>query len=202
MTIIERIAFVLRAESVAIASVPITPEAADAVVMLANCVGKIVTMGMGKAGLMAQKMAATLCSTGTSAVFLHPGEAMHGDLGVLCRDDVLVVFSTSGKTDEVLEALDAARVLGVRTVIGITSHPDGPIRERCDVVLEMGVIEEPCPVGLTPSASCAAMLAIGDALSLAVMEVKGMGSDYAMRKGFGDRHRAGYLGAVAIRGAA
>lgn len=192
MTPMQRIDAVLIAESDAIASVRITTSYEIAVHILAQCTGKVVTMGMGKAGLVARKLAATLCSTGTPALFLHPGDAAHGDLGVLTSADVLVAYSTSGKTVEVLEALASARRLGVAAIVGITSHPDTPFRQRCDVVLEMGVIDEPCPLGLTPSASTAVMLAIGDALAIAVMEVKGITvSD------FGVRHRSGYLGQCA-----
>jgi arabinose-5-phosphate isomerase len=189
---IQRIRAVLKAEADAIGSVDVTNAYGHAVPILASCTGKVVTMGMGKAGIVARKVAATLCSTGTPAVFLHPGEAAHGDLGVLTPADVILAYSTSGKTVEVLEALTAARRLGVASIIGITSHPESTFRAHCDLVLEMGVIDEPCPLGLTPSASTAVMLAIGDALALAVMEVKGITVD-----GFGVRHRSGYLGQVA-----
>lgn len=185
---------VMAAEARAILMVGITDEYETAVTWIAGCAGKVVTTGMGKAGLMAQKFAATLCSTGTPAVFMHPGEASHGDLGVLKSDDVIVAFSTSGQTAEVLEALDAARILcgpSQSRVIGITSHPDSPLRSRCDVILDMGVITEPCPIGLTPSASTAVMLAIGDALALSVMTLKNIS-----RADFGERHRGGYLGKV------
>lgn len=192
MTPLDRMAAVLQSESDAIASVRVTADYERAVQILAASAGKVVTMGMGKAGIVARKVAATLCSTGTPALFLHPGEAAHGDLGVLTSADVIVAYSTSGKTVEVLEALAAARRLGVTAIVGITSHPNTPFRDRCDLVLEMGVIEEPCPLGLTPSASTAVMLAIGDALALAVMEVNGVTVE-----GFGVRHRAGYLGQLA-----
>lgn len=190
MTIRERLDTVLRAEAAAIAAIPVTPALEEAVRILIECRGKVVTMGMGKAGLIARKCAATLSSTGTPATFLHPGEAAHGDLGVLTPEDVIIAFSTSGKTAEVLEALEAAQRLGVFAVIGITSHPDSRFRAFCSVVVEMGRIEEPCPLGLTPSASSAVMLAIGDALALAVMEATGF-----TRQEFGRRHRGGYLGA-------
>jgi len=188
--VLERIAHVILSESQAIASVQLTPVYERAVDALAACEGKVVTMGMGKAGLIAQKMAATLCATGTPAVFLHPGEAAHGDLGVLTSRDVLIAYSTSGKTAEVLEAIASARRLGVATIIGITSHPDAPLRELVDLVLDMGVVEEPCPLGLTPSASSAVMLAISDAIAVAVAEVIGFS-----RAEFAVRHRGGYLGA-------
>jgi arabinose-5-phosphate isomerase len=190
MTVLEQIAHVLRAESAAIASVPVTEAFGQAVHEIANCDGKVVTMGMGKAGLIAQKMAATLCATGTPAVFLHPGEAAHGDLGVLTNRDLLLAYSTSGKTAEVLEAIASARHIGVETIIGITSHPDAPLRALVDLVLDMGVVEEPCPLGLTPSASSAVMSAISDAIALTAASVLGF-----TREDFAVRHRGGYLGA-------
>jgi len=190
MTPRERIANVLQAEAAAIAAVQVGEDFERAAHYISVAGGKVVALGMGKAGMIARKFAATLCSTGTPAVFLHPGEAAHGDLGVLTPADILVAFSTSGKTAEVLEALEAARRLCPLPVIGITSHPDAPLRAFCSLVLEMGVIQEPCPLGLTPSASSAVMLAIADALALAVLEIRCI-----TREDFGARHRAGYLGA-------
>lgn len=153
--------------------------------------GKIISTGMGKAGFAAGKFAATLRSVGIPAVFLHPGDAAHGDLGVVTPGDRLVVFSTSGQTREVLEVIQYSRPLGVTTVIGITSHPDGALRSHCDVVLDMGAIREPCPLGLTPSASTTVMLAMSDALALVLMEQRG-----CTREDFGHRHHGGYLGSV------
>ena len=116
-------------------------------------------------------------------------EAAHGDLGMLAPEDVMVAFSTSGKSREVLEMLELARHLGVAGVIGVTSHPDSELRELSDLVLNMGVIEEPCPIGMTPSASAAVMGAISDAIALALLEAKGI-----TREDFGLRHHGGYLG--------
>lgn len=192
MTPMDRMRMVLDAEAYAIASVQVTPVYERAVRAIAACPGKLVTTGMGKAGIVARKLAATFCSTGTPSLFLHPGEAAHGDLGVLVPQDIVLACSTSGQTAEVLEMLNAAKRLGVALVIGVTSHPETTFRQQCDLVLEMGVIDEPCPLGLTPSASTTVMLAIGDALALAVLEVKGV-----TRQDFGARHRAGYLGQVA-----
>lgn len=194
MTPTERIRAVLDAEAAAIAGVVVTNVYEDVVDIIADR-GRVITTGMGKAGLVARKFAATLRSTGTPSAFLHPGEAAHGDLGLLHGDEAIVVFSTSGQTDEVLEMLDSARRLYPSiAVIGITSHRDAPVRSRCVHVLDMGLIDEPCPLGLTPSASTAVMSAIGDALALAVLERKGI-----TRQDFGARHRAGYLGQVAMR---
>lgn len=157
-----------------------------------RCQGKVITTGIGKAGYIASKFAATLCSTATPAVFVHPAEAAHGDLGLVDEHDVLIAFSTSGKSREVLEILELARHLGVATLIGVTSHPDSELRERSDLVLDMGVIEEPCPLGLTPSASMAVMLAITDAIALSLMEQKGV-----TKEDYGLRHHGGYLGRAA-----
>jgi arabinose-5-phosphate isomerase len=183
---------VLHAESNAIASVQVNVSFEAAAVALRHS-QLVMTTGMGKAGIVAQKCAATLSSTGTPCVFLHPGEASHGDLGSIVAADTVLAFSTSGKTAEVLETLTAAKRLKPSlVVVGITSHADAPMRPLCDLVLDMGTIEEPCPLGLTPTASTAVMLAIADALAIAVMEMRG-----TTREDFGVRHRSGYLGAQA-----
>jgi arabinose-5-phosphate isomerase len=189
LNIQKRISEILKRESEAIASVGVTPEYEKAVLALRACQGKVLTTGMGKAGHVARKFAATLCSTGTPAAYVHPGEAAHGDLGLIAPRDCIVAFSTSGKTNEVIEMLELGRHLGLETIIGITSHPDSHLRDLADVILDMGVIEEPCPLGLTPSASIAVMLAIGDALALALMELKGV-----TKHDYGLRHHGGYLG--------
>lgn len=189
MNVRERMRAVLDAEAEAIRAVAVTDEFVRAVECLAACSGKVLTTGIGKAGHIARKLAATLCSTATPADFIHPAEAAHGDLGLVGRDDVVVALSTSGKSREVLELLEMARHIGVAKVIGVTSHPDSDLRGLSDLVLDMGMIEEPCPLGLTPSASMAVMLAIGDAIALALMEKKGV-----TREEWGLRHHGGYLG--------
>ncbi len=188
----QRIREVLRAEAAAIASVSVTDDFERAVIALRDCRGKVLATGMGKAGHVARKFASTLCSTGTPASWLHPGEAAHGDLGLVGPEDCIVAFSTSGKTREVLEMLRLGRQIGLRTVIGVTSHPDSELRTLSDIVLDMGRIEEPCPHGLTPTASIAAMLAIGDSIALTLMELKGFS-----KQDFGLRHHGGYLGHLA-----
>jgi arabinose-5-phosphate isomerase len=192
MNIQGRIADILAAEAAAIRAVRVTVEFEKAVLALRDSTGKVLTTGMGKAGHVARKFASTLCSTGTPASYVHPGEAAHGDLGLIAAEDCLVAFSTSGKTREVLEMLRLGRQIGLKTVIGVTSHPDSDLRRLSDVVVDMGVIAEPCPHGLTPSASTAVMLAIGDALALTLMELKGVS-----RSEFGLRHHGGYLGKAA-----
>ena len=194
MDIQKRIAEIIAEEAAAVGAIKVTQEFEAAVVALLECSGKVLTTGMGKAGHIARKFAATLCSTATPADFIHPGEAVHGDLGLVAEDDTIVAFSTSGKSNEVLEMLELSKHLGVKTIIGITSHPDSPLRELSDIVLDMGVIEEPCPLGLTPTASIAVMLAIGDALALTLMELKGI-----TREDYGLRHHGGYLGQKAAQ---
>lgn len=192
MNITSRAYEILAAEAEAIRNVELGKPFEDAVRLIETCSGKIIAAGMGKAGFVAQKFASILCSTGTPAAFMHPGEAAHGDLGLLGASDCLVVFSTSGKTREVLEMVQLSRHMGPQQVIGITSHSDSAIRELCDVVIDMGVIREPCSLGLTPTASVTVMASIGDALALVVMERKG----FTVRQ-YGLRHHGGYLGARA-----
>ena len=192
MEIKERMQAVLKAEAEAIAAIEINDRFVDAVKVMQDCKGKIITTGIGKAGYIAKKFAATLCSTATPADFIHPAEAAHGDLGLVSTNDVMIAFSTSGKSREVIEILELSRHLGVETIIGVTSHPESDLRDLSDFVLDMGVIEEPCPLGLTPSASMAVMLAITDALALSLLEQKGV-----TREDYGLRHHGGYLGRAA-----
>jgi len=152
----------------------------------------VLTTGIGKAGHIAKKFAATLCSTATPADFIHPAEAAHGDLGLVGRDDVMIAFSTSGKSVEVVEILELSRHLGVTHIIGVTSHPDSILREHCEVILDMGECAEACPLGLTPTTSMAVMLAISDAVAIALMEQKGV-----TKADWGKRHHGGYLGRMA-----
>ncbi len=189
MDIKSRISNILQREAEAILAVPVGDNYIRAVEAMRDCPGKVLTTGMGKAGHVARKFAATLCSTKTPAVYIHPGEAAHGDLGLIAQDDCIVAFSTSGKTREVVEMLELGRHLGLKTIIGITSHPDSELRTLSDILLDMGEIEEPCPLGLTPSSSIAVMLAISDALALTLMEMKGV-----TRHDYGLRHHGGYLG--------
>ena len=185
----ERMQAVITAEADAIRSIRVTDEFEKAVEVLRAANGKVVTTGIGKAGHIAEKFSATLCSTATPAIFLHAAEAAHGDLGIVEPEDVIIAFSTSGKSVEVLEVLELSRHLGVRHIIGVTSHPDSKLRDLSDLVLDMGEIEEACPIGLTPSSTMAVMLAISDAIALALLEAKGV-----TREDFGKRHHGGYLG--------
>ncbi len=180
---------VLEAEAAAIRAIPLDDHFLRAVQILKNCKGKVITTGMGKVGIIAMKVATTLSSTGTPACFLHPGDAAHGDLGLVSKHDVMITFSNSGKTREVLETIARAKKLNGMHLIAITAHRNSPIARQSDVVLCTGKIKEPCPLGLTPSASTTAMLALGDALALVLMEKKKFTkADYAKF------HHGGYLG--------
>ena len=189
MQIERRVRAILDSEAEAIKAVSIDASFGKAVELIETCAGKIITTGMGKAGFVAHKFAAILSSTATPAVFIHPAEAAHGDLGMLAPGDCIVAFSTSGKTREVLEFIQLSRRMDIGSVIGITSHTDSGLRELSDVTINMGVIKEPCPLGMTPTASMAVMAAIGDALALVLMEKKSV-----TREQYGMRHHGGYLG--------
>lgn len=166
---------------------------AEAVVRIANCPGKIICSGMGKAGLIAQKVAATFASTGVPAFFLHPAEAMHGDLGMASSGDVAVLFSNSGESEEVVRLLPHLRVREVFS-IALTARRDSSLGRQCALVLDMGVVEEACPLQLAPSSSTTALLALGDALALAALELRGFTTeDYARL------HPGGSLGRMMSR---
>jgi arabinose-5-phosphate isomerase len=184
---------VIEAEAAALLNIPLDDSFDQAVEYIFNCRGKIIITGMGKAGNIARKIAGTLCSTGTPASFLHPGDAAHGDLGLLSRGDVIIALSTSGKTREVIEMLELSHHFGIDTTIGITSHPDSTIRSLCSVVINMGDIKEPCPLGLTPTSSTTVMMAIGDALALVLLQKRKF-----TKEQFGLRHHGGYLGRKAF----
>lgn len=188
--VISNIKKVLASESEAIMNVSVGNEFKRALMAMYWLDGKVITSGMGKAGHVARKFAATLSSTKTPAVFVHPGEAAHGDLGVINNGDILFVFSTSGKTTEVINFVRHAKKLKMLDgIIGVTSHGDSLLREESDIVLDMGVILEPCPLGLTPSASTTVMMAISDAIALTLLKIKGV-----TKEDFGLRHHGGYLG--------
>jgi arabinose-5-phosphate isomerase len=140
------------------------------------CKGRVVVTGMGKSGLIGQKISATLSSTGTPSFFLHPAEALHGDLGSLVRNDVLVALSYSGETDELLRLLDTVKRLAI-PLITLTGNPASTLGQASDVVIDVGIREEACPLGLAPTASTTAMLAMGDALAMALLERRGFTED-------------------------
>ena len=159
-----------------------------AVEILWACSGRVVVAGMGKSGLIGQKISATLSSTGTPSFFLHPAEALHGDLGSLVRNDVLVALSYSGETEELLRLLDTVKRLGI-ALITLTGSLASTLAQASEVVLDAGVPQEACPLGLAPTASTTAMLAIGDALAMSVLERRGFSAD-----DYATLHPAGGLG--------
>jgi arabinose-5-phosphate isomerase len=169
----------LEAESV-LALVPrLDDRFVDAVGLLHRCRGRVIVTGMGKSGLIGRKIAATLASTGTPAYFLHPAEGVHGDIGMVAREDVVLALSNSGETDEVLAVLPALKRLGIPLVL-LTGSPASALARQADVVLNVGVAEEACPINLAPTSSTTAALAMGDALAMALLDLRGLRpEDYA-----------------------
>lgn len=164
-----------------------------AVDLLLGCQGRAIVTGMGKSGIISRKIAATLSSTGTSAFFLHPAEAIHGDLGVLRSDDVVLALSHSGETEELLRLVEAIRRIGAK-VIAMTGFPQSTLGLAADVTLDCGIRHEACPMNLVPTASTTAALALGDALAMTL----------AVRKGFREEdfaylHPGGKLGKRLMR---
>ncbi len=166
---------------------------AAAVELLHSCTGRVIVTGMGKSGIIARKVAATLSSTGTSAIYLNPAEAIHGDLGVVQRTDVVVALSQSGETEELVRLLEAIRRLGAR-LISITGRPESTLGRASDVTLCSKVAEEACPMNLAPTASTTAALALGDALAMALARRKGFKPEQ-----FADLHPGGHLGKRLMR---
>jgi len=167
----------------------IGPDFARAAEAMLGCKGRVVVTGMGKAGIIAQKIAATFSSTGTPALYLHPAEAVHGDLGAVQAEDLVLALSNSGETEEVLRLLPAVRRIGAG-VVALTSSRENSLGKFSDTVLELGEVREACPLGLAPSASTAAMLAMGDALALCVLKARGFTAEqYALYHPAGDLGR-------------
>jgi len=181
----------LRLESSAIAQTAdrLNFEQVDRVIhLLANCKGKVVLLGIGKSGIIAQKVAATMTSTGTAAVYLHPSDALHGGLGIVTSEDVVIVLSNSGETDEVIEMLPYLHHRRV-PIIALLGNLNSTLAQRADAVLDASVDEEACPLNLAPTTSTTVALALGDALALTLMQVKGITLD-----DFAINHPAGRLG--------
>jgi len=161
---------------------------ARAVDLVATSSGRVIVAGVGKSGLIARKIAATLTSTGTPATFLHPTESLHGDLGMVSHHDVAILLSKSGESDELLVMLSHLKRFGVRT-IALTGHTDSTLARECDAVLDSWVREEACPHDLAPTTSTTAALALGDALAVVILERKGFRSE-----DFARFHPGGALG--------
>jgi arabinose-5-phosphate isomerase len=181
----------LRIESDAIAQTAtrLDPEAVERVVdLLAECKGKVVILGVGKSGIIGQKIAATMTSAGTAALYLHPSDALHGGLGILQPNDVVMMLSNSGETDEIVATLPFLKNRQV-AIVAIVGNVNSTLARRADVVLDASVDKEACPLNLAPTTSTTVALAIGDALAMTVMKVKGLTSD-----DFAVNHPAGRLG--------
>lgn len=185
---------ILRKEAEAVLSIPVSAAYAEAVDLIVEHVnrrgGKLITSGMGKAGQIAMNISTTFCSTGTPSVFLHPSEAQHGDLGIMQKNDILLLLSNSGKTREIIELVHLARRLNHDIpIIVITGNGDSLLANEGNVTLVTGGSPEVCPLGLTPTTSTTMMTVIGDVLVVSVMkEIDFTKEEYAKR------HHGGYLG--------
>jgi len=181
---------VIQTETQAIAALAnqINAEFVAACKLMFNCTGRIVVTGMGKSGHIAGKIAATLASTGTPAFFVHPGEASHGDLGMITRQDVVLALSNSGETDEVITILPIIKRLDV-PFIALTGNPDSTLAKFATIHINVGVEQEACPLGLAPTSSTTAALVMGDALAISLLEARGF-----TRDDFALSHPGGSLG--------
>jgi len=182
---------VLRIESDAIAQTATRldrEQVGRVVELVSNCKGKVVILGVGKSGTIGQKIAATMTSAGTAALYLHPSDALHGGLGIVQQDDVVVVLSNSGETDEIVAMLPYLKNRGV-PIVAIVGNVNSTLAQRADAVLDASVDKEACPLNLAPTTSTTVALAIGDALAMTVMKVKGLTPD-----DFAVNHPAGQLG--------
>lgn len=181
---------VLRIESDSIRSLirSIGDEFALAVDLIFRCRGRVVVMGMGKSGLIGKKISATLSSTGTPALFLHPAEGVHGDLGMITRDDLVLALSYSGTTEEIERILPAIKRMGIK-MISITGKPNSKLGKASDVVLNIAVEKEACPYNLVPTSSTTTMLAMGDALAISLLSKKNF-----KKEDFAKIHPGGVLG--------
>jgi arabinose-5-phosphate isomerase len=164
-----------------------------AVKLVCNCTGRVILTGMGKSGIICRKIAATFSSTGTPAFFLHPAEAMHGDLGVISHDDVVIALSYSGENEELVRILETLKRLGTK-LVAMTSVTNSTLAQAADVSLDCRVSEEACPMNLVPTASTTAMLALGDALAMTVLVEKGFKPE-----DFATLHPGGDLGKKLMR---
>lgn len=186
---------VLSIESRAIASLidRIDSSFQKAVELIINCKGRVVVTGIGKSGIICRKIAATLNSTGTPSFYLHPAEALHGDLGMVVQSDVVIAVSNSGETEEILQLLEPTKRLSI-PLISFLGKMDSTLAQSSDVTLDVSVDEEACPMGLAPTASTTASLALGDALAMAVLEKRGFTAE-----DFAGLHPRGQLGAKLMR---
>ncbi len=186
---------VLQTEAAAVSALAdrIDQRFADAVVLIRSCKGRVIVTGMGKSGIVCRKIAATLASTGTPAFFLHPAEAVHGDLGVIQADDVVIAMSYSGETEELTRVLETLKRIGA-PLIALTGDLRSTLAQAAEVALDCSVSEEACPMNLVPTASTTAALAMGDALAMTVLVEKGFKPEE-----FATLHPAGKLGKRLMR---
>ncbi|WIM07083.1 MAG: KpsF/GutQ family sugar-phosphate isomerase [Candidatus Nitricoxidivorans perseverans] len=178
----------IEAEAVAALGARLDGEFRRAVELILASPGRVIVSGIGKSGHVARKIAATMASTGTPAYFVHAAEAVHGDLGMIARDDVLIALSNSGENDELLTIVPVVKRRGGR-LIAITGNADSPLAREADVHLDARVAEEACPLNLAPTASTTAALALGDALAVALLDARGFGAE-----DFARSHPGGALG--------
>lgn len=178
----------VEAEAVAGLAAKLDSNFVRAVQLLLQLQGRVVTTGVGKSGLVARRVASTLTSTGTPAFFLHPVEALHGDLGMVREGDAALVFSTSGKSDEIVQLLPLLRRISV-SIVALTGDPTSSVGSKADIVLDCSVSSEACPHNLAPTSSVAAASAMGDALAVALLEARGFS-----QKDFAELHPGGRLG--------
>ncbi len=174
--VLERIKEIFQIESESIGNLNVDTEYIKAIDILINCAGNVVVTGMGKPGIIAQKISATLASTGTPSLWLHPAEAVHGDLGRVTKKDVLIALSNSGETDEIKRLLPVIKRIGSK-LIAITGNKNSTLAQASDAVINAKVQKEACPFNLAPTASTTAMLAIGDAIAIVLLELKGFKED-------------------------
>lgn len=178
----------VEAQAIADLEAQIGPNFVTACRLLFNCTGRVVVIGMGKSGRIGGKIASTLASTGTPAFFVHPGEASHGDLGMITKNDVVVALSNSGETEEVLAILPIIKRLGVQ-LVAMTGNPDSTLAKNATTFLNVSVKQEACPLGLAPTSSSTAALVMGDALAVSLLEARGF-----TRDDFALSHPGGSLG--------
>jgi len=178
----------IEAEAVRALAARLDADFTKAVDLIFEATGKCVVSGMGKSGIIGQKISSTLASTGTPSFFLHPAEGMHGDLGMIMRNDIVIAISNSGETEELVKILPVIKRMGVK-MIAMTGRKESTLAKYGDAVLDVGVAEEACPLGLAPTASTTATLAMGDALAVALIEKKGFRTE-----DFAGLHPAGSLG--------
>ncbi len=188
--IIKRAKEILKIEAEAVENLisRIDEEFEKAIEIILNCKGKVIVSGMGKSGLIGKKIAATLASTGTPAVFLHPAEGIHGDLGMMAKGDVMIAISHSGETKEIALLLPAVKRFDIK-LIALTGKIDSVLSQESDVVLDVSVSKEACPFNLAPTSSTTAALAMGDALAITLLEKRGL-----KEEDFAFRHPGGSLG--------